>query len=142
MSRLAGQSGGCFTRHAEVPGGVEAGDNSAGYLAYPSRTSLAMIATLRAAMLPGENPVGTPATARSAHSLEGHRRDLLTARSRGAAAWIANRSVVCRRLAVAIFWLVVLFVGKAFLHGRVGLLEPGVHEFFCEFTTGIEAHSN
>jgi hypothetical protein len=45
---------------------------------------------------------------------------------------------VCR----PVFRLVVLFVGKAFPHGRVGLLEPGVHEFFCQFTTGIEAHRN
>lgn len=44
-----------------------------------------------------------------------------------------------RRLAVAIFWLVVLFGGKAFLYERVSLLEPGVGEFFCEFTVSVRA---
>ena len=48
----------------------------------------------------------------------------------------------CKRLAVATLWLVVLVVGKTFLHERVGLLKPGVGEFFCEFTTGIEGHNN
>jgi hypothetical protein len=48
----------------------------------------------------------------------------------------------CKRLAVATLWLVVLVVGKTFLHERVGLLKPGVREFFCEFTTGIEGHNN
>jgi hypothetical protein len=38
--------------------------------------------------------------------------------------------------------LVVLSVGKTFLHECVGLLEPSVREFFCELTTGIEAHNN
>jgi hypothetical protein len=43
---------------------------------------------------------------------------------------------------VATLWLVVLFVGKTFVNERVDLLEPGVREFFCEVTTGIEAHNN
>jgi hypothetical protein len=47
-----------------------------------------------------------------------------------------------RRLAVATLWLVVLFVGKTFVHERVDLLGPAVREFLCEVTTGIEAHNS